>query len=95
MNKLEALQAACKAFGSQVGMANALGVSQPTIWRWMNNARQLPAEHVLKVEAATGVSRHHLRPDIYPPVSPRFLGVDRAANRVSFNRLDEMQAPAA
>lgn len=34
--------------------------------------RPLAPEHVLTVEAATGVSRHDLRPDIYPrdPVAP-------------------------
>jgi DNA-binding transcriptional regulator YdaS (Cro superfamily) len=32
----------------------------------VNKGRRLPAEHVLAVEAATGVSRHDLRPDIYP-----------------------------
>lgn len=33
----------------------------------MLKKRPLPPEHVLKVEAATGISRHELRPDIYPP----------------------------
>lgn len=32
----------------------------------MQSAKRLPAEHVLAVEAMTGVSRHNLRPDIYP-----------------------------
>ena len=44
--------------------------------------------HVLKVEERTGVSRHDLRPDIYPrdyPPAPdaRFDGVDQQANRVA------------
>ncbi|WP_137681152.1 transcriptional regulator [Aurantiacibacter suaedae] len=91
----EALRKATEIAGSQTAFANICGVGQPAVWKWLQSAKRLPAEHVLKVEAATGVSRHDLRPDIYPPVSPRFLGVDRAASRVSFNRLDEMQAPAA
>jgi DNA-binding transcriptional regulator YdaS (Cro superfamily) len=28
---------------------------------------RVPAERVLAIEAATGVPRHELRPDIYPP----------------------------
>ena len=67
-------------------MADAFEVSQPTIWRWINQSKQLPAEYVLRAEAATGVSRHDLRPDIYPRESmvdrgtpDRFIGVDRAA----------------
>lgn len=47
-------------------MADALGVSQPTIWRWLNQSKQMPAEHVLTAERLTGVSCHDLRPDIYP-----------------------------
>lgn len=88
--RYEALKLAAQAFGSQQAMADHLGVTQPTVWRWLKQSKQLPAEYVLRVEAATGVSRHHLRPDIYPvevhALPPRFLGVDRASVRVSFNR---------
>lgn len=41
----------------------------------MQSGKRLPAEHVLAVEAATGVSRHLLRPDIYP-LSERQQGED-------------------
>ncbi len=41
----------------------------------------MPAEFVLKAEAATGVSRHDLRPDIYPVevphAPPAWHGLDR------------------
>lgn len=47
-------------------MARLLDLSQPTVWNWLKKGQSLPAEHVLKVEAATGVSRHDLRPDLYP-----------------------------
>jgi hypothetical protein len=47
-------------------MARLCGVSQPSVWHWLNESKQLPAEYVLKVEAATNVPRHDLRPDIYP-----------------------------
>lgn len=71
-------------------MAGICGVTQTAVWKWLQSSKRLPAEYVLRVEAATGVSRHHLRPDIYPveihAQSPRFLGVDRGSVRVSFNR---------
>lgn len=47
-------------------MARLVGVSQPSVWGWVHRLGKLPAEHVLKVEEATGISRHELRPDIYP-----------------------------
>jgi len=49
----------------QVDLARALGVSEPTVSRWMRRGA-IPPERVLAVEAATGISRHVLRPDIYP-----------------------------
>lgn len=48
-------------------MARLLKTSQANVWAWLNKTqRGLPAEHVLTVEALSGVSRHRLRPDIYP-----------------------------
>lgn len=52
--------------GSQSAMARLLDISQAAVWKWLDEKSVLPAEHVLKVEAATGVPRHDLRPDIYP-----------------------------
>ena len=69
MNELTAYEALCQAttiLGSQQALADCCGVSQPTVWRWLNQSKRLPAEYVLRVEAATGISRHLLRPDIYP-----------------------------
>lgn len=62
----DALRSAITRAGSQSAFARLCEVSQPAVWKWLNVACQLPAEHVLTVEAATGVSRHELRPDIYP-----------------------------
>jgi DNA-binding transcriptional regulator YdaS (Cro superfamily) len=62
----EALRAAVDAVGSQSAMGRLLGVSQAAVWRWLDRAHHLPAEHVLTVEAATGISKHVLRPDVYP-----------------------------
>lgn len=45
-------------------LAAAIGVNKSTVLRWLEN--RLPAERVLDVERITGISRHELRPDIYP-----------------------------
>ena len=49
-------------------LASALGVPPPLVSQWKTGVRRVPAERVLAIEAATGhrVSRHDLRPDIYP-----------------------------
>lgn len=62
----EALCLAIERAGSQSEIARNLGVAQPTVWKWLHKARQMPAEYVLTTERLYGVSRHLLRPDIYP-----------------------------
>ena len=47
-------------------LATELGVSDELVRLWRNGHRRIPAERVLSIEKATGVSRHDLRPDIYP-----------------------------
>jgi DNA-binding transcriptional regulator YdaS (Cro superfamily) len=62
---LQQVMAALK--GNQSELARICGVTQPTVWGWLNKGKGvLPAEYVLKVEAVTGIPRHVLRPDIYP-----------------------------
>lgn len=61
-----ALQAAIDALGSQGALAELVGVGQPAVSKWVRKGQSLPAEYVLLVERRTGVSRHDLRPDIYP-----------------------------
>lgn len=83
----QALQLALDRAGSQSQLARICDVSQPAVWKWLQSSKRLPAEYVLRVEAATGVSRHDLRPDIYPvdlPPAGRFYGVDRGARHVAF-----------
>lgn len=72
------LHEAVRRIGSQGRMAKLCKVAQPTVWKWLNFGKPLPAEHVLAVEAATGISRHDLRPDIYPRDVPNSSG--EAAN---------------
>jgi DNA-binding transcriptional regulator YdaS (Cro superfamily) len=54
-------QAADK-MGSVTALARALGIKHPALFRW----RQVPAGRVLQIEKLTGISRHDMRPDIYP-----------------------------
>jgi DNA-binding transcriptional regulator YdaS (Cro superfamily) len=66
---LTPFEALCEAYeiaGSQPALAAICGVTQGTVSKWLNKSKRLPPEHVIPVEAATGVSRHLLRPDIYP-----------------------------
>lgn len=69
-----ALQRAIALVGGQAAMGRLLGVSQPSVWAWQRKGKPLPAEHVLAVEEATGISRHDLRPDIYPREDGRAAG---------------------
>lgn len=64
---VEALRRAVEAIGGQAALARLLDLSQPAVHYWLSKGQPLPAEHVLTVERETGVSRHELRPDIYPP----------------------------
>lgn len=82
-------------------MADAFLVSQPTVWRWLNQSKQLPADKVLLAEQLTSVPRYHLRPDYYPYETPvaaarwdgmdqrveaRFVGTDRRARYDNRNK---------
>ena len=66
----EALTDAVRIAGGQSALARICGKSQPAVWKWLQSSKRLPAEHVIAVEAATRISRHALRPDIYPPEYP-------------------------
>lgn len=62
----EALSTLVDVAGSQTALAKTLGVSQAAVWKWLQSSKRLPAEHVLKAERLFRVSRHELRPDLYP-----------------------------
>lgn len=47
--------------GRRSELAKALNISAAALSVWRN----VPPEHVLKIEALTGVSRHDLRPDVF------------------------------
>lgn len=66
---IDAMTAAAKAAGSQTALAKELGCTPQNV-QWMCSTGSVPAKHVLKIEAVTGISRHQLRPDLYPEPSP-------------------------
>jgi TorA maturation chaperone TorD len=55
------LEEAVRAVGGVSELARQIGISQPSVSNW----NRIPAERVLIVEAATGVGRQILRPDLY------------------------------
>jgi len=55
------LSEAIQAVGGVSELARRIGISQPSVSNW----DKVPAERVLAVEAATGVTRVRLRPDLY------------------------------
>ena len=64
--ELDSLEEAIRVAGSQSELARQIGVAQASVWKMLHKAHRASAEFVLKIEAATGVSRHNLRPDLYP-----------------------------
>jgi TorA maturation chaperone TorD len=55
------LKEAIRAAGSVTELARKIGISQPSVSNW----ERVPAARVRSVEAATGVARAVLRPDLY------------------------------
>ena len=54
---------------TQAGLASAVGTSQALVGYWLRKSKRgVPAEWVSKVEAATGIPAHELRPDLFKPV---------------------------
>ena len=95
MTPYEALLAAVDKAGSLAALARICGVSTTAVWKWVQSSKRMPAEYVLRAEAATGVSRHALRPDIYPfemagASAPRWSGIDQSAA----TRVNEVDARA-
>ncbi len=72
----DGLERAIDAAGGVAQLARKIGISQPSVSNW----NKVPAQRVSAVEAATGVSRNDLRPDLYgePLLSETIDPVDAA-----------------
>ena len=55
-----------KELGGFRKAAEALNIPRTSLHRWVKS-KSIPPHRVLAVERITGVPRHELRPDIYPP----------------------------
>lgn len=64
---MDAITRAVEAIGGQIPLAKRLGVNPSLISQWVTGRLNVAAHHVLIIEAATGVSRHDLRPDVFGP----------------------------
>jgi DNA-binding transcriptional regulator YdaS (Cro superfamily) len=106
MTPYEALMAAVEIAGSQSALARIANVSSTAVWKWVQSSKRVPPQFVILVEAGTGISRHVLRPDIYPAEMPeapsrwsgvdhragvRSAGVDARSRRVSCNSATGMK----
>jgi TorA maturation chaperone TorD len=60
------LEEAIRVAGGVGALARKIGISQPSVSNWA----RVPAERVLAVEAATGIDRSVLRPDLYNEGNP-------------------------
>ena len=68
------LSEAIQAAGGVAALAQKLGISQPSVSNWT----RVPAERVAVVEAATGIPRDILRPDLFADASGQTDEVDAA-----------------
>jgi TorA maturation chaperone TorD len=82
------LDEAIRAAGGVGALARKIGISQPSVSNWA----RIPAERVLAVEAATGVDRSVLRPDLY---GERHLNGGRDLDEVDAARAQEYALLAA
>lgn len=65
MSPNEALEMAAENCGGVFNLALKINVRTQSIYEWKK--RQIPAKRVLDIERVSGVPRHLLRPDLYPP----------------------------
>jgi TorA maturation chaperone TorD len=68
--------------GGVAELARKIGIAQPSVSNW----NRVPAQRVIAVEAATGVSRKLLRPDLY---ESEFAVAEEAVDPVDAGRAQE------
>jgi len=63
------LKKAIKILGSQQALADAVGVSQPAVYKWTQQHNPIPLERAFQIERATrgAVTAKQLRPDFFDP----------------------------
>ena len=67
------LERAVTLAGGQTRLAEKMGVTQQRVWFVMNRAKRVSAEMAIAIERATDrqISKHELRPDIFPKEARR------------------------
>lgn len=66
---IEAMASVVKEVGSQTALSKILDCTPQNVQR-MCATGHVPAKHVLRIEAVSGVCRTSIRPDLYPEPSP-------------------------
>jgi DNA-binding transcriptional regulator YdaS (Cro superfamily) len=61
---MKGIQSAIEKAGGIQQLADLIGIRYQAVHKWTRGS--VPAERVLQIEQLTGVSRHELRPDLYP-----------------------------
>lgn len=69
-----------KSGAGQAGIARLLGVSPQAVNQWVSGIRPVPSRHVLAIEAASGISRHELLPDVFGPAPDAVAPLSSAAS---------------
>lgn len=62
---MNSIERAVAAAGGVQALAQKWDIKRQAIEKWIKHKR-LPPKRVLALEAESGVSRHELRPDLYP-----------------------------
>lgn len=62
-----AIAAAVRIAGGQASLARAVKVAPALVYQWLTGRRPVAAHHCRLIEAATGVTCHDLRPDVFGP----------------------------
>ena len=78
MSPFEAFEEAVRRARGQAPLARIIGVTQGAVWQRLKAKKPVAGKWALKIEAATGVPKEALCPDIYPLPDRRTLRRDNA-----------------
>ncbi|HDU3553371.1 TPA: transcriptional regulator [Klebsiella quasipneumoniae subsp. similipneumoniae] len=75
----KAIEQAINVLGNQQKLAEAVGVKQSSVWRWLHNKKRVSPQNVVAIVNATNglVKAHEIRPDL-PTLFPSPKGVPAA-----------------